>query len=87
MRLLYTFDLHECRHICVSLRPFVPSATHTWAWLRLVLTQRVQSPAGEAGVWAPSSWQQEAMTLITGWLLNYREQRSFFPQRSQIGGK
>ena len=88
---LYIFDLHACRHVCVTLDHCVPwsrhSHTHTWAWLRLVLTQRDQSPVGEPWVWAPSSWQQEAKNLITGWLLNYREQRRLFLQRSQIGGK
>lgn len=71
-------------HLWVPVCHEAITATHTWAWLRLVLTQSVQSPVRSAWVWGPSSWQQEAMTLITGWLLNYREQRSFFPKGARL---
>lgn len=90
MGLLYIFDLHACRHVCVTLDHCVPwghhshTHTHTWAWLRLILTQRGQSPVGEPWVWAPSSWQQEAKNLITGWLLNYREQQGFFSKGARL---
>ncbi len=73
-----------CVYLCVPVCHWAITATHTWAWLRLVLTQRDQSPEGESWVWAPSSWQQEVMTLITRWLLKYREQRSFFPKGARL---
>lgn len=37
----------------------------------------VKAPEGEAWVWVLSSWQQEAVSLITGLLL---EERCFFYQ-------
>lgn len=75
-------DVDTSAYLCVPVCHGAIAATH--AWLTLVLTQRDQSPVREAWVWAPSSWQQEAMTLITGWLLNYREQRSFFPKGARL---
>lgn len=72
-------------YLCVALCHEAITATHTHTHMGLVKTRPItQSPGGEAWVWAPSSWQQEATTLITGWLLNYREQRSFFPRGARL---
>lgn len=65
----------KCRSSCVHLFHMsqIPvchgsiTATHTriWALLTIILTQEL-GPEGELRVWAPSNWQQEATTLITG---------------------